>query len=159
MNNSERKEILYKEIDLIQSCITRMAQNSFMIKGWMITLVAVILALLPEKFDIKTLCFVGSIIISCFWILDAFFLKTEKLYRMKYEWIIQNRMNCDDYQFDLNPYNSNMWIKIKDEKVKRMKSESPCMIKMMFTMTTALIYVPLLVLIVIVFLLNCSSHG
>ena len=47
----DKKEIsieeIHKEIDLIQSCITRMAQNSFMIKGWFVSIYAVILALLP----------------------------------------------------------------------------------------------------------------
>lgn len=52
MNRNEDEvsiEEIHKEIDLIQSCITRMAQNSFMIKGWFVSIYAVILALLPEK--------------------------------------------------------------------------------------------------------------
>ena len=54
----QNKDILEKEIDLIQACINRMAQNSFMIKGWMISLIAVIIALLPEKIglNIRVLC-------------------------------------------------------------------------------------------------------
>lgn len=42
-------EELHKEIDLVQGCINRMAQNSFHIKGWTVTIFAVVLALLPEK--------------------------------------------------------------------------------------------------------------
>ena len=38
-------EEVHTEIDLIQTCITRMANNSFLIKGWMISLIAVIIAL------------------------------------------------------------------------------------------------------------------
>lgn len=70
---NDRKEVMLKEIDLIQACINRMAQNSFVIKGWTITLVAVVLALLPEKVDIRLLCTVGAIATICFWYLDAFF--------------------------------------------------------------------------------------
>jgi hypothetical protein len=73
--------ILCKEIDLIQACISRMAQNSFMVKGWLITLIAVVLALLPENFDIRRLSIVGVVITSCFWYLDASFLRIEILYR------------------------------------------------------------------------------
>lgn len=146
MNNSERKEILYKEIEIIQSCITRMSQNSFMVKGWMITLVAVVLALLPEKFDIRILCSVGFIVIICFWILDAFYLKTEKLYIMKYEWVIKNRMHSDEFLFDLDPYNTKMWIKTKDEKGNQISAKNPGIIQIMFTLTMVLIYVPLLIL-------------
>ena len=39
MSRDDKKisiEEIHKEIDLIQSCITRMAQNSFMIKGWFV---------------------------------------------------------------------------------------------------------------------------
>ena len=39
----------HKEIDLIQSCINRMAQNSFQVKGWTVALFAVILALGPTS--------------------------------------------------------------------------------------------------------------
>ena len=57
MNNEEISiEEIHKEIDLIQSCITRMAQNSFMIKGWFVSIYAVILALLPEKINLFLLC-------------------------------------------------------------------------------------------------------
>jgi len=34
-----------KEIDLIQGVITRMANNSFLLKGWLISLIAIVLAL------------------------------------------------------------------------------------------------------------------
>ena len=37
------KEYMLKEIDIIQDIIKRMANNSFMIKGWAITLVVVTL--------------------------------------------------------------------------------------------------------------------
>ncbi|WP_058230001.1 hypothetical protein [Clostridium butyricum] len=43
--------IIHKELDLIESCISRMAKNSFYLKGWYISLIAVILALLPKQID------------------------------------------------------------------------------------------------------------
>lgn len=48
MNNASdltSKEILLKEIDLIQNCIKRMASNSFLLKGWFITLLSVIMGM------------------------------------------------------------------------------------------------------------------
>ncbi len=78
----EKKKIqieeIHKEIDLIQSCITRMAQNSFMVKGWFVSLYAVVLALLPEKINLFLLCTVLIMVNLMFWYLDAFFLRTEK---------------------------------------------------------------------------------
>lgn len=125
----EKQIILEKEIDLIQNCINRMAQNSFLIKGWLITLIAVVLGLLPKQFDMRVLCFISILITVCFWYLDAFFLRTEKLYRWKYEWVIKMRMKSDDFCYDLNPDNKNMWLKNSDGEEKK----SPTIFRVMFT--------------------------
>ena len=53
----------HKEIDLIQSCINRMAQNSFQVKGWTVALFAVILALLPEKVESTNKFFLGVVLV------------------------------------------------------------------------------------------------
>ena len=112
MEKDERKAIMDKEIDLIQGCISRMAQNSFIIKGWAITLVAVALALLPETFDAKLLCGVSVVVTACFWYLDAFYLNM--------------------YCYDLNPHNKKMWPpKTKNE---------PCILRVMITKTLVPIY-------------------
>ena len=147
MTKGQNESILNKEIDLIQGCINRMAHNSFIIKGWLISLIAVILTLLPEKFDIKALCFVGLLITICFWYLDGFFLKTEKLYRWKYEWVIIKRAETDKWSYDLNPYNRNMWLLNKDGSEKKI----PKVIKVMFSKTLLAIYLPVIVVILIVF--------
>lgn len=94
MNNTveaQHTDTLMKEIDLVQNCISRMAQYSFIVKGWTISMVAALLALTPQKTNIKLLCIVCFVLTGCFWYLDATFLKTEKLYRRKYKWIITNR--------------------------------------------------------------------
>lgn len=54
----------HKEIDLIQSCINRMAQNSFQVKGWTVALFAVILALLPEKVESTNKFFLGVVMLA-----------------------------------------------------------------------------------------------
>ena len=74
----------HKEIDLIQSCINRMAQNSFQVKGWTVALFAVILALLPEKVESTNKFFLGIVMLAIsimFWYLDSFFLAAERNYR------------------------------------------------------------------------------
>lgn len=144
----QQNEILFKEIDLIQSCINRMAQNSFVVKGWTITLVAVVLALLPEKVDMWMLSIIGILATLCFWYLDAFFLKMERLYRWKYEWVIEKRANSDKFYYDLNPYNEKMWL--PDDKNPR---KEPCVLEIMFTRTLIPIYIPL-VFISLLFLIK-----
>lgn len=149
MNEIDKQAVLEKEIDLIQSCIKRMAQNSFMVKGWLITLLSVIIALLPKTFDIKLLCIMGLITIVCFWYLDGFFLKTEKIYRWKYEWVIENRYTNNDFFYDLNPYNKNTRLKNNDgsEKIE------PTILSIMLSKTLLPMYLPLF-FIVIVLLIN-----
>jgi hypothetical protein len=134
--------ILEKEIDLIQSCINRMAQNSFIVKGWTVTLIAVVFALLPEKIDIKLLCGIGFIITICFWYLDSFFLKTERLYQWKYEWVIENRLNTNLFCYNLNPHNKGMWLLNGDNSEKK----EPLIIRIMVTKTLLPIYLPLIFL-------------
>jgi hypothetical protein len=103
------KEILHKEIDLIQGIINRMASNSFMLKGWLISLIAVVLALSKDSLFSCNAIFVCSILcfpILIFWYLDAFFLHREKCYRALYEWVIKNRMSSNEkiYSLDYRPH-------------------------------------------------------
>ena len=142
-NQNTRQEMLYKEIDLIQSCITRMAQNSFVVKGWVITLVAACCALSSlNTSECKILFIFGALATILFWYLDAFFLKMERLYRFKYEWVIKYRMQKDEYTFDLNPYNKKMWLADKRE---------PTIMEIMFSKTLLPMYFLLLAFDAIIF--------
>lgn len=99
------KEILHKEIDLIQGVINRMANNSFLLKGWLISLIAVILALSKDSILSKDLIYLTTTLIlpvMIFWYLDAFFLHKEKCYRKLYEWVIQNRKTSDEHLYSLD---------------------------------------------------------
>ena len=66
--------VLHKEIDLIQGCINRMANNSFLLKGWAISIIAVVLALADKALEPALLSAVVLIPLFSFWYLDAFFL-------------------------------------------------------------------------------------
>ena len=103
------KDILHKEIDLIQGIIYRMANNSFMLKGWLISLIAVLLALSKDSLlssDLKLISLILCFPTIIFWYLDAFFLHREKCYRVLYEWVIKNRMTSNEnlYSLDFRPH-------------------------------------------------------
>lgn len=105
MEKNERKEYLMKEIDIIQSIINRMSSNSFLIKGWTITLV--VATLLLDKTLLggsKQQIFIAFIPLLVFWFLDAYFLWQERLYRKLYEWVITNRLNTDDDLLNMNAH-------------------------------------------------------
>ena len=113
--------ILNKEIDLIQSCINRMAKNSFSCKGWNLTLIAGIFALISENINKRYICIVILCIDLCFWWLDSYFLLIEQKYRDKYEWVIDKRLRGNtEYLYDLNPDNKNM--NLEDKKRSHFKA-------------------------------------
>lgn len=144
----DNEQILHKEIDLIQGCITRMAQNSFIVKGWLISILAVSIALLPETINIKLLCIGGALVVVCFWYLDGFFLKMERLYRWKYEWVIEKRQTTLSFSYDLNPRNNSMWL-VDSEGEKRTE---PTVWEVMISRTLVPLYLPLIGFLAFVFI-------
>ena len=125
------KEYMLKEVDIIQEIIRRMAFNSFMIKGWAITLVVVALLLKGTEYQV----WIAFIPLLVFWFLDAYFLWQERMYRKLYEWVIKNRLKTDEYLFDMNAY--------------RFKDEVQSRFRIMFSITLGWFYGSIAILIVI----------
>lgn len=102
MSNEE----LFKEIDLIQGCINRMANNSFLIKGWALGVFAGVTAFTKgENLNNIVLLLCTTVVpFICFWVLDAYFLQIERKYRAMYTERLTKRKNNDsDELFNLNP--------------------------------------------------------
>ncbi len=72
-------------LQMIQGVISRMGSNSFAVKGWSITLTAAIFALAASQGANKVLLWVPYFPVVMFWLLDAFFLRQEKLFRKLYD--------------------------------------------------------------------------
>lgn len=71
-------------LQFLQDVITRMASNSFLVKGWSITLVAALFALALDKSNLA-LIVVAVFPCAFFWLLDGYFLWQEQLYRALYD--------------------------------------------------------------------------
>ena len=125
------KEYMLKEIDIVQDIIKRMAFNSFIIKGWAITLVVATLLLKGTKHQVL-IAFIPLIVL---WFLDAYFLWQERMYRKLYDWIISNRLKTDEHLFDMNAY--------------RFKDEVQSRYRIMFSITLGWFYGSIAVLIAI----------
>jgi hypothetical protein len=107
------KETLHKEIDLIQNVINRMANNSFLLKGWLISIIVAVLALTKDTLVTENLTYFSLILLLpllSFWYLDSFFLHKEKCYRELYKWVIENRQNSNDnlYSLDCKRFEENV---------------------------------------------------
>lgn len=137
-NETISTEELHKEIDLIQGCINRMANNSFLLKGWLVSLVVVIVALSPDELNKFVVITLIMVTIS-FWYLDAFFLRTEKLYTKLYEWVLEKRnQGKKDFQYNLNPH--------------RFDREVESVVKVMFSKTLRWFYGVICIIIIIIVL-------
>ncbi len=85
-----------KHLELVQGVINRMASNSFMLKGWAVTLVAGLFALAGKDMD-KLYFLVAYVPIIIFWGLDAYYLLQERLYRSLYDKVRQMDKNKIDF--------------------------------------------------------------
>lgn len=91
-------------LKLIQNIITRMANNSFLLKGWTISLVSGILGILIVKrvgIIFYSLLFIPLIV---FWFLDSYYLRQERLYRGLYDKIrVLDDDKLDQTNYSMKP--------------------------------------------------------
>jgi hypothetical protein len=100
LNRNEK--ILIEEIKIIQDIIKRMADNSFKIKAWAIT---VVVATLLIKTNLNN-GYIALIPLLTFWFLDAYYLQQEKIFREIYKDKVENKSNNEETMFKINtiPY-------------------------------------------------------
>lgn len=74
----------FKHLDFIHNTINRMSNNSFLIKGWTISIVSVLFIFSDDKMNGE---FLGIAILAVviFWYLNGFFLQQERKYRALYD--------------------------------------------------------------------------
>lgn len=129
----EEKKYFVDEIKIIQDIIKRMADNSFKIKGWTVTLIVITLIFKGQSNTNHLLAFIPLV---SFWILDTYYLRTERIYRKLYAWVIKNRSKGDEYLFDLNP--------------KRFENDVDSYFSTMFSISLCMFYGGLLVLLLFI---------
>ncbi len=140
MEDKKSREMLFKEIDLVQGVINRMGNNSFLVKGWAITLVVASFLLS----NVSYYHFIAFLPWLVFWYMDAFFLQTEKLYRTLYNWLIANRPKNQDSLLEMDPK------RLKE----RFGRDTPSLREVMFSRTLFAFYGLLFVIIIASMLLD-----
>lgn len=85
-------EIKKQHMDMIQNIITRMASNSFLVKGWSISLISAIL-IFANKDNNSNYIIVTFLPAISFWILDAYYLQLERKFRELYKEVQQDYVN------------------------------------------------------------------
>ena len=100
MDETNFNENKLKHLELIQGVITRMAGNLFYLRGWVITLVAGVLALLSQiSGDVLPFLLVILVMVIS-WIYDGYFLALERMYRDLYEKV--RKLNPEKVDFSMS---------------------------------------------------------
>lgn len=126
-----------RHLEMIQNVMTRMASNSFLLKGWTVTIVVGLLAFANiAEMDSKyiLIAFVPTVF---FWVLDGFFIHQEWLFRELYEKVVTiNNEAGIDFSMNTKPFNSwkNSWISA------------------IFSITLLIFYIPIIAVIIIAIL-------
>ncbi|MDI6098169.1 hypothetical protein QLQ12_06075 [Actinoplanes sp. NEAU-A12] len=100
----------------IQAVIGRLSQNSFVIRGWSVTLVSIIFAIVgAQRGDLHAYALLAIPPAVIFWGLDAYYLRRERLFRRLYATVGQEasdgaggrrlfEMDVDDFGADVPGY-------------------------------------------------------
>lgn len=107
----DKMEAKLKHLEFIQNVIMRMNSNSFLIKGWAITLVSALFALAAKDADINYVL-ISYIVIPVFWVLDGFYISRERQYRDLYSDVAKKSENDVDFNMDASGYcqGNRTWI-------------------------------------------------
>jgi hypothetical protein len=95
INNDNAMEIKVKHLEFIQTAINRMAGNSFLLKGWTVTLTGGLLALTFKQID-RHYLYISLAVLSLFWFLDSYYLSRERRFVALYNRVrIKNEEDID----------------------------------------------------------------
>lgn len=126
---------------MIQRIMSRMAANSFALKGWAVTLVAGIFVLSSKGSD-KMYFLIAYIPVIVFWFLDSFYLQLERKYNALYENVRMKVESEIDFDMKINTIN----IRINETR-------RPCYGRCLFSATEAGFYLPCVALVTVLILL------
>jgi hypothetical protein len=107
-----------KHLEIVQQVITRMASNSFFLKGWSVTLLSAILAI-AVKDGLYRMIWIGFLPVMMFWMLDGYFLRQERLYRKLWDRIrAEDQDTPSDFSMDTSPVASQVasWLEVSFSK-------------------------------------------
>ena len=104
-------EAKIKHLEFIQAVVTRMAQNSFLVKGWCVTLISALYALAAKDAD-RSYLLVSYIAIPAFWLLDGFFIAVERRYRSLYSEVAKRAASDTDFDLDASRFakGRGLWV-------------------------------------------------
>ena len=132
-------ETKLKILEFVQSVILRMSNNSFLLKGWTVTLIVGMFALASIDTD-KHYFVIAYIPTIVFWFLDSYYLQLERKFRVLYN--KKSEQSQSELSFDIVlPASS--------------RNDKTCFWQSLFSPSEIGFYVPLIALVLLVSI--CSS--
>lgn len=99
MVDSMDRTDLHKHLDFIQNVIARLANNSFLMKGWTLTVSGAFFGLAAKESSPEVAA-VGLLPAAVFWGLDAYYLRQERLFRGLYDLVAQGSQEVGPFSMD-----------------------------------------------------------
>jgi len=101
-----------EHLKMIQTIITRMSGNLFILKGWTITLIIGLLTVASNNEEGIYILF-SFFLILVFWLLDGFFLSIERCYHDLYNFVRKQKDKDIDFSMDYRKHKKgkNTWIR------------------------------------------------
>ncbi|WP_210367859.1 hypothetical protein [Bacillus sp. REN3] len=122
-----------RHLEMIQNVISRMASNSFFLKGWTVTLVVGLLAFANIEDMNANFMFLALIPALFFWVLDSYFIHQERLYVKLYEHVAALKNNQIDFSL----------------KASHFEKETGGMVSAFLSCTLVLFYFPTLIVVAV----------
>lgn len=140
MNNTNK----IKHLEMIENIIERMAKNCFQLKTWTMTLVVLIGGLASKDTERKFIL-IAFIPIIVFWLLDTYYLRLERQYRILYKTVTEKRDDEIDFSMDLSQI----------QKMSISDSKKICPLNCFLSTTELVFYLPITATLgVIIYILN-----
>jgi hypothetical protein len=91
-----------KHLEFLQAAISRMAGNSFVTKGWSITLTTATLGVAVQEGD-HVFALIGLLPVLLFWILDGYYLGLERAFIGRFKSAADDYRNSRAPDFQMSP--------------------------------------------------------
>jgi hypothetical protein len=92
-----------KHLEFIQATVNRMASNSFLLKGWTVTLTGGLLALTFKQIDRRYLS-ISIAVLLLFWFLDGCYLSHERRFIALYDKVRAKAEGQADFSMQTRPF-------------------------------------------------------
>lgn len=100
------KDEKVKHLEFIQGVINRLANNSFLIKGWVITLTIAGLGFYFSQ-EKSAILFILLFVSLSFWFMDSYYLRQERLFRRLYSDVVNDKIK-QTFSMDISKYQGNI---------------------------------------------------